>query len=155
MSLRGIPLDLSLLRQAVTIDHEFGAASLLELARVARFLEHAFYERRSLVRTPYGIAFTLTNPPLRLGAFKALRLFVDGTLVPAERSRVRAAGAEPVRFSDIDSAHPFRLTLGQSMRLEAELLPVGPGTHVLRLELQSAAIPPLVWIEIHDSVRGP
>jgi hypothetical protein len=156
MGLRTIPIDFSLIRQAASIDHEFGASALLELARVGRFLERAFYDPGSLVRTPSGIAFDLANPPLRVGAFKWARLLVDGTAVPAEHCRVRPEGAEAAqRFADLSGERPLIWPTGRSARFEADLLP-RPRRPTLRLELRSVAIPPLVWIELADRVRpGP
>ncbi len=157
MSLRAIPLDLSLLRQALSIEHEFGTASLLELGRVALFLERAFYAEGSLVRTPTGIAFTLVNPPLRIGAFRGARLLLDGAEVAPTGCRVRVEGAPTaLPFSAIDREHPLLLSPGKALHLEADLPPPAPGRHVVRLELRSSAIPPLVWIEVHDEIRpGP
>jgi hypothetical protein len=154
MGLREIALDFSLLRQGLTIEHEFGPAALAELVRVGRFLEHAFYEAGSLRETDRGIVFALVNPPLRLGAFRALRLLVDGHPVPPERCAWSEEG-NPVqrRFSEIDPLHPIVLAPGRPIRFEVEVDRPRPGRHVLRLEFQSVAIPPLVWIEIYDSVR--
>lgn len=154
MSLRAIPLDLSLIRQALTIEHEFGTASLLELARVAQFLEHAFYVPSSLVRTPTGGAFRMANPPLRVGAFERVRLRVDGTLLPPERGRIGPDLAlAPIPFHQIDRSHPMTWMPGESKRIEFDLSPFSEGRHELRLELQNIAVPPLVWIEISDGLH--
>ncbi len=155
MGLREIALDFSLLRQGLSIEHEFGPSALAELVRVGRFLEHAFYEAGSLRETEHGIEFGLVNPPLRMGAFRSVRLLVDGQPVAPGR----CAWSEPEspvrrRFSEIDPLHPIVLVPGRPIRFGAEIDRPGPGRHVLRLEFQSVAIPPLVWIEIYDSVRS-
>src|ERR1700686_1814169 len=62
-------LDVSLLRDGLSIGWQFGARSLEQLVRVAQFLEHCVYEPGTMSRTPDGVAFTLHNPPLRMGAF--------------------------------------------------------------------------------------
>jgi hypothetical protein len=154
MGLREIALDFSLLRQGLSIEHEFGPAALAELVRVARFLEQAFYEPASLVRTERGVAFTLLNPPLRVGAFGTARLLFDGVPLPRERCSFLPSGLEVSRrFSEVDRARPLILSPGRSVRFEMELEPPKPGRHEVRLELKSIAIPPLVWIEIYDTVR--
>ncbi|MCI4357604.1 MAG: hypothetical protein L3J95_04460 [Thermoplasmata archaeon] len=155
MGLREIALDFSLLRQGLSIEHEFGAAAFAELVRVGRFLEHAFYESGSLCRTERGVTFVLLNPPLRMGAFGSARLLFDGVPVAAERSSFEVEGGGHSRpFSEIDPLHPMVLAPGQRVRFFMELDPPGPGRHEVRLELKSVAIPPLVWIEIFDTVRA-
>ncbi|HEV2166032.1 MAG TPA: hypothetical protein VGS23_03500 [Thermoplasmata archaeon] len=154
MGLREIALDFSLLRQGLSIEHEFGPAALEELARVGRFLEHAFYEPGSLVRTPTGVSFVLLNPPLRLGAFRSARLLFDKTPVPAERCAFDLEGGSgPRRFSELGPDRPLVHPPGRRMRYDLEIARPGRGRHEVRLELQSVAIPPLVWIEIFDSVH--
>jgi hypothetical protein len=154
MGLRTIPIDLSLIRQAASIEHEFGPAALVELVRVARFLERAFYVPGSLARTASGIAFDLANPPLRTGAFKWARLLVDGTALPAEHCRVRSDRESTAqRFADLSETGPLVWPTGRPAYFEADGVRAGKGLHLVRLELRSVAIPPLVWIEFSDRVR--
>ncbi|MCI4348876.1 MAG: hypothetical protein L3J93_01475 [Thermoplasmata archaeon] len=155
MGSRSIALDLSILRQGFSIGREFGFASLEEFARLGSFLEHAFYEPGSLAADPPGFSFRLANPPLRLGAFSAIRLRWDGALVPPERAAISVGASHPPRsFAEIDADHPLLLSFGGPIRISVQAEPQRPGLHRLRLELQSLAIPPLVWIEITDHLRA-
>lgn len=153
MGFRGLWFDFGLLRQGLSIEHEFGAASLAELARVARFLERAFYEQGSFARSKVGFTFVLRNPPLRMGAFSEARLSIDGHRVDGDRVHVRFDGAqEVVRFDEISPSRPLVLPVGRRSRFSIEGVPVTAGEHTLRLELQSLAVPPLVWIEITEPI---
>lgn len=154
MGLREIALDFSLLRQGLSIEHEFGAAALAELVRVGRFLEGAFYRPGSLVARGRDVSFVLLNPPLRVGAFRAARLLFDGTPVPASQCRFGPEGEEASRrFSELDDLHPMVLLPGRPVHFHMEIDPPPSGRHEVRLELSSLVIPPRVWIEIFDSVR--
>jgi hypothetical protein len=155
MGSRSFALDLSILRQGLSIGREFGFASLEEFARLGSFLEGAFYERGSLASDPSGFSFRLANPPLRLGAFSAIRLFWDGAAIPPDRAAISVGRDRPPRrFSDVDVGRPLTLSFGGPIRITVQTAPPRVGLHRLRLELQSIAIPPVVWIEISDHLRG-
>jgi hypothetical protein len=48
---------------------------------------------------------------------------------------------------------PFVLPVGQRTEVRATVGDVAAGRHEVRLELQSVAIPPVVWFEFADQVR--
>jgi hypothetical protein len=148
-------LDVSLLRDGLTIGWQFGARSLEQLVRVAQFLEHCVYEPGTMRRTPDGVAFTLHNPPLRMGAFSGVRLFWDGQPVPATAARVILEGETEGRtLAEVDAARPLAFASGRLTEFRMDVPPPAPGDHRVRLELQSLAVPPLIWFEFHDPVRG-
>lgn len=148
--------DLSLLRQGVDVAIGFGVRSLGGLVSVAELLESSVYERGSLTATPSGFSFTFLNPPLRMGAFSALRLSWNGARVPPEDAQVRTTGsAQPRSFASVDRAHPFVLPVGARTHFEVHLPRAEPGTQRVRLELESVAIPPLVWFEFAEVARSP
>ena len=145
-------LDLGLLKQGVSIGVEFGIGSLEGLARTAEFLEHSVYERGSLTWQPDRLTFTLLNPPLRMGAFDAMRIRINGAPVPSAGALVAPEGAPaPTRFSESDSARPVALPVGRRTRFTV-VGPVPPDRPVhVRLELHSVAIPPTVSLEFVDT----
>jgi hypothetical protein len=146
-------LEFSLLRQGVSVGWEFGARSLEELAAVGEFLEHCVYEPGSLRRAPDGLAFTLRNPPLRMGAFSSIRVLLDGVAVPAGSVTLLGEGATTGRRTEaIDPAHPFAFAFGRRTEFHLRVDPPAPGDHRIRLELQSVAVPPLVWFEFAEPV---
>ncbi len=146
---------LRLVGEAARVEVEFGTQSLETLARIADAVASSVYVPDSLTRTPTGLALRLANPPLRVGAFAALRLFVDGHPVPAEDVRFRTATSSTWRTAaSVRTESPLDLQAGDAIDLAADLpdVPrVGPVT--IRLELQSVAIPPLVWFEVRDRLR--
>ncbi len=130
---------------------EFGARSLEELAAVGEFLEHCVYEPGSLHRIPEGVSFTLRNPPLRMGAFSGIRLLWDGAAVPSREAELRMEGEEVGRRLDrIDADRPATFTFGRRTEFRIRLDRPAAGDHHVRLELQSVAIPPLVWFEFTE-----
>ena len=146
--------DLSLLRQGVGVAVAFGFRSLEGLVSVAELLEKAVYEPRSLRRTSTGIAFTILNPPLRMGAFRSARLLWDGADLPPRTALLRTgASPDPVFFDSIDTAHPIEIPVGARTVVELRVPSVAAGRHRVRLELRSVAIPPLVWFEFSDELR--
>jgi len=154
MGVRSLAVDFALLWEGVEIGEEFGFLSLEALARVGRFLEHAFYEPASLTYSPEGLSFALRNPPLRMGAFSQIRIFLDRIEVDLARASIRSEGsAEPTRLDQVDRDHPVVIPVGVISRFTLQGPALGPGPHTIRLELQSVAIPPLVWMEITDVVR--
>jgi hypothetical protein len=155
MSCRALRLDLSLLAQAVELERESGFASLEELARLGAFLEHAFYVPKSLRASGQGVEFEIHNPPLRMGAFRAAQVHWDGRAVPADRAVLAVEGAEPLRFADIRPERPLSIPSGRvsTVRLGIDQRPSYLHHHLVRLELRSVAIPPLVWLEFSDRLR--
>ncbi|HEY6238742.1 MAG TPA: hypothetical protein VIZ68_06120 [Thermoplasmata archaeon] len=140
--------DLSLAREGFDVVLGFGLGSLHGLVSVAELLQSSVYEERSLRRSSDRFEFTLLNPPLRMGAFRSARLIWNGTPLPADRAGVRSSPAsQVVPFSSIDDAHPFIFPTGQRTVFTAHPEPATPGRQSVRLELQSVAIPPLVWFE--------
>lgn len=143
---------LSLVRQGFRLGVEFGTQSIEALLWVAETVEEGVYESHSLRRTEDGLEFALDNPPLRVGAFESLSVRVDGTVLDPARVRFRAAPGAPWRLgSSITPATPWCLAPGDrtEFRLEGEIGSSGEETTV-RLELRTAAVPPLVWLEFTD-----
>jgi len=154
---RGVGALLSLLRQGLALEIGFGTRSVEALLWVAETVEEAVYAPGSMVRTERGVRFELSNPPLRAGAFGAVRAWVDGTPVDPRAVSVREGAGTPWRAAaSISQREPLALRPGQAaeVRLEPVTAP-GPGRLTVRLELESVAIPPLVWLEFSDEVREP
>ena len=146
-------LELSLLRQGVSVGWEFGAQSLEELASVGEFLEHCVYEPSSLHRVPEGVAFTLRNPPLRMGAFSSVRVLWDHEAVPPGLVLLLREGeAVGRRLDEIDAHHPVAFSFGRRTSFRLGIGSPSRGDHHVRLELQSVAVPPLVWFEFTEPV---
>lgn len=145
----------SLLRQGLELEVGFGTRSVEALLWIAEAVEESVYAAGSLVRTPAGLQFTLSNPPLRLGAFRELRLTLDGRPVTPERLRFRPLAGGPWRTAaSISDAAPIVLLPGRPTEIGADALDVRAGQRVaVRLELVSVAIPPKVWVEFSDEVR--
>lgn len=146
--------DLSALREGLSIGWAFGLGSLEELARNALELEYGIYREGSLARRPDGVAFELTNPPLRLGAFSQLRVFWDGfSLDPAKVRVATDRHPEPRAVATLSRSEPLELGVGEGSRFELALdPPPSAGHHRVRLEWTSSAIPPLVWMEFVDEL---
>jgi len=147
--------DLSLLRQGVSVAVGFGFRSLEGLVDVAQLVEQSVYEPRSLTRTPSGFGFTLLNPPLRMGAFSSVRLLWNGVAVDPQRAALCLPGSVPVRLSSVGLTDPVTLPVGRRTRFTVEAEEVARGRHQLRLELQSIAVPPRIWLEFSDEMRPP
>ena len=153
MGLRHFRGDVGLLREALSLIREFGFHSTERLAHVAAFLERSVYAPHSLHALPGGVGFTLLNPPLRVGAFSSVRIAWDGQRLPAEQFFVRGEGQAIERSaSDISISRPLELRPGQRVSFRLAGVPAGAGPHRVRLELQSIAIPPLVWFEFSDPI---
>jgi hypothetical protein len=145
--------DVELLREGISLIAEFGIRSTERLAYVADFLERSVYAPKSLRAIPGGVAFTLLNPPLRVGAFSAVRVSWDGKPLAPDRTLLRFEGHAVDRpISDISGSRPVELRPGQ--RVDFRLMDVSAthGTHRVRMELQSIAVPPLVWFEFADGI---
>jgi hypothetical protein len=146
--------DVELLREGISLLSEFGVRSTERLAYVASFLEASVYARKSLHAVPGGAAFTLLNPPLRVGAFSSVRVAWDGTFLPPDRAFVRVEGHAVERpLSDIALPRPIELRPGQPIHFRLADVPVSSGHHRVRLELQNIAVPPLVWFEFADTIH--
>jgi hypothetical protein len=143
---------LSLARQVLALGVEFGAHSLEALVWVARTVEESVYVAGSLARTPTGFRFALANPPLRTGAFSSVRVLVDGRPIPSDHVRLRPGPLAPWRtVSSIGPDRPLELRAGTPTEFEADWrLGPKPTPLTIRLELQSVAIPPLVWLEFRQ-----
>lgn len=154
MSDRRIGPILSLLRQGLELDVEYGTRSLESLVRIAEVVEESVYAAGSLQAVPSGIRFVLNNPPLRLGAFGALRVKLDGVYVAPGAVRFRPVGETTWR-SDATVGRPTPLVLlpGRATEFVVDRTPVPQGPLTVRLELTSVAIPPLVWFEFREPVR--
>lgn len=147
-------IDLDLVRQGVSLGAQFGLKSLELLGSFAELIERSVYEPESLRRTPDGFGFVLRNPPLRMGAFSALRLFVDGERVAPEGAFVHPGGRDaPIAFAAISAADPVEIPIGRRTYIAARRPSIRDGKHQLRLEFQSVAIPPPVWFEFEDTLR--
>jgi hypothetical protein len=150
-----VRVDLALLREGLAIGREFGVHSLEEMARLALYLSGAVYDAGSLRRTAEGVEFALYCPPLRVGAFQRVGLVWDGRpIAPPDGTARPADAATPVRFDAIDRARPLVLPVGRRVEFTARMAPPPDGPHTIRLELQSVAIPPLVWFQVTDRL-GP
>ncbi len=144
-----------LVRQGIAIEVGFGTHSLEALLWVAESVEGSVYVPESLHATPTGVGFSLANPPLRVGAFGSVAATVDGEAIPPDGVRIRARDGQPWRRgSELSPEAPFVLGPGDPTQVQLDLpsARVGPRA-VIRLELRSVAIPPLVWVEVADQVR--
>jgi hypothetical protein len=145
-----------LLRQGLAIEGQFGLHPIEAMVWVALTVEESVYRPESFVQTPSGVAFTLANPPLRAGAFSALRVGVDGRAPVPEGVRVRSPpGGAWREASGLSRSEPLELRPGEPIDFEVETALEGRGRpRTVRLELQSVAIPPLVWLEFTDTPRS-
>ncbi len=144
-------MDLSVLRQGVSLGSEFGWEALAEFTRIGEFLEKSIYREGSLRLDREGkISLVLDNPPLRVGAFLGAYLSLDGVELPPEDSWCvdeRFGRLRPL--SSLSRADPLILRPGESTTFSAKPPgPCGSGVHTVRLTLHSVAIPPPVWLEV-------
>jgi hypothetical protein len=141
--------------EVVRLESEFGARSIESLLWIATTVEASVYVPRSLTRTPTGLAWAIANPPLRVGAFSEVRILIDGAPVPKDRVRLRTGPARPWRSSsELSEDRPLELQGGVGVEFEADGSVIDArGPRVVRMEFQSVAIPPLVWLEIRDRLR--
>ena len=146
---------LSLVRQGIALEVGYGGRSIEALLWVAETVEEAVYAPGSLALRQGTLTFVLSNPPLRVGAFHAVRLSVEGHPVPPDRLRFREGEGRPwQRASEVTRAFPLRLAPGRSVEFAADGVgPLSVARPTVRLELESVAIPPLVWVEFADEVR--
>ncbi|HTT16879.1 MAG TPA: hypothetical protein VMH49_05940 [Thermoplasmata archaeon] len=148
---------LSLVRQGLAVEVGFGTHSLETLVAIAESVEQGVYRPGSLASSDRGIVVTLANPPLRVGAFGGVRAWVDGSAVAPERLRVRAgAGGVWKAASTLSEADPLVLAPGRPTELALDGIDRAPRRRVrVRLEFDSVAIPPLVWLEFDDELPEP
>lgn len=156
MRARAFLFDLELAREGMLIGWDYGRRPLVELARTAEYIERSVYRKGSLRREANRVIFELRNAPLRQGAFGRVRLFLDGAPVDPERATIHPRDAPaPRTLAEIRPEAPVVLRPGVEVRLEIGTGPVRTvGTEVtVRMELESVAIPPLVWLEFRDRLR--
>lgn len=142
--------DLGLLDQGIEVGLQYGVHSLVELARMAEMLLHSVYEPGSLRREDGRATFTLRNPPLRMGAFRAIELFWDGVPVPPGSVTIASSGEPPRPLEGVDREHPVTIPVGRRTVVRMGAVEADAHPHVVRLELHSVAIPPTVWYEFRD-----
>ena len=142
-----------MLAQGIRLAVQFGWRPLEEMTLMAELLEHEVYEHGSLSWGEGSLRFTLRNPPLRMGAFSELRLWVDGTVFPPGDVEVAVEGAVPRTVAGVGPASPLVLPTGRRTRFAVRCSRPVNGPHRVRLELQSVAIPPTVWFEFTDHLR--
>jgi hypothetical protein len=147
---------LSLVRQGVTLGLDFGAHSLETMVAIAETVEDSVYEAGSLVVRPGSIGFALANPPLRTGAFSAIRVLLNGAPVPGARTRLRPGAGSPWRTADsLSTSAPWALRPGDRTEFELDVNTVATDRPLtVRLEFECIAIPPLVWIEFTETPAG-
>jgi hypothetical protein len=137
-----------LLRQGLALEGEFGIRPLEAMVAVARTIEESVVDLAGFERTDSGLRFALHNPPLRGGAFSAVRVGVDGAPPSSDGLRI-ATGVVPVGIDarTISRDRPLHLRPGEAIRFEVDRPGPSRGPRTVRLELVSVAIPPLVWLE--------
>ena len=76
--------------------------------------------------------------------------------MPAGRARVRGGPGLPWRvLADLCGERPLELRPGDPTEIAVDGAPPAEAKELtVRLELQSTAIPPLVWLEFTDTLRG-
>ncbi len=156
MTSRRLAAIVSLLRQGFAVEREFGTRSLEAMVEVADTVETSVYRDGSLCLTPNGLGFVLDNPPLRMGAFARVTLRVDGTSLPPESVRLRPGEGSAWRTAaTVRRDTPLFWPPGQPMEFDLTLeVPARRGEAGVRLELESVAIPPRVWLEFRDRVSA-
>jgi hypothetical protein len=153
-----LQLGAELAKEGVVVGWHFGSRSVAGLVRIAEYIERSVLLEGSFRRTAEGFRFILLNPPLRLGAFAAAELIVDGTALPGEAVTIRTeAMPAPRSLAEVSAAAPLILLPG----VPAEVLvrppaPLADGVHTIRLNLRNVAIPPPVWFEFRERLgAGP
>jgi hypothetical protein len=150
---RDVASLISLLRQGLTLGVQFGTQSVEALLWVAQTIEEGVYVAHSLTRSSTGITFALDNPPLRVGAFTALTVLVEGAPVPGDRVRLRRGEGSPWRTAaSIGPSVPFDLAPGDPTEFDLVGTFGRPGAKLtVRLELHNPAVPPRVWLEFTET----
>jgi hypothetical protein len=147
-------VDFGLIVQGLSLSWQFSLRSASAFAGLGEFVLRNVYEFGSLTRTPTGLSFNLRNPPLRMGAFSGIAVFLDGNQVPPSAIRLQFAD-EPnlLSLAQVSAENPVVIPIGRRTRFSLDTPPVSPGRHGFRLEMQSVAIPPLAWFEFDDILR--
>jgi len=145
---------LSLARQGLEVGIEYGPHALEAMVEIAETVEASVYDAGSLTAIPGGFSFVLLNPPLRTGAFSAVRIFVNGRAIDLACVRFRRGIGQPWRSaSTLSGSVPLDLPVGSPLEVEVESPTTLAGTDAkVRIELDCPAIPPLVWLEFRDTV---
>lgn len=143
--------DLGLVRQGLRLALDYGVRPLEEMVRVAELIESSVYEHGSLTTAGREVRFRLLNPPLRMGAFSRIALRWDGAVIlPSDAMIAPVDGRSGTRFSEISADRPFTIPIGRRTEVRFETDRRESGVHTIRLELESVAIPPMVWLEFAD-----
>jgi hypothetical protein len=144
---------LSLVRQGLTVDVEFGTRSIEALVWVAESVEEGVYASGSLARSADALRFALDNPPLRVGAFSTLRVYVDGRPVAADLVTFRPGVDAAWRSAaSVSADRTFDLAPGTRTEFELKGSYGSSGNPLtVRLELRTASVPPLVWFEFTET----
>jgi hypothetical protein len=150
MSDRRLGAILSLVRQSLQLDVEFGTRSLESLVRIAEIVEESVYVPGSLRATASGIRFSLGNAPLRLGAFRSVAVHLNGIPAAPTAVRFRSEQGEWRSAASVDRGRPIVLLPGQTTDFEVDASPPPTGELRVRLEFESVAIPPRVWFEFRE-----
>jgi len=146
---------LSLVREGIALEVGFGTRSVEAFLWVAQTIEDSVVAPGSLTVGGGVARFELTNPPLRMGAFGAVRATIDGRAVPPEQLRFRPGPGHAWRGAPtVSPSEPLELVPGRSTEFAIDDARLAPGAKVtIRLELESVAIPPLVWVEFSERVQ--
>jgi hypothetical protein len=140
---------LRILRAGLAIGIEFGTHSVESLLGVAEAVQESVMVPHSFLRTREGVSFAFANPPLRCGAFGAVRVRIQQEEVGPDRVRLRHGPGEEWRTAaSVTPTAPFCWNPGQGAEFRIAWLDrPRPGRMTVRLELENIAIPPLVWVE--------
>jgi hypothetical protein len=147
---------LSVVRQGIELGIEYGPHAVEALLWIAETVEESVYRAGSLRGDANGIRFTFENPPLRSGAFAAVRLRWNGLPVDPALLKIRSGADGSWReASTLSREAPVALVAGEPIEVSAGVRGSRVGeSGTVRLELDCPAIPPLVWIEFRDTVHG-
>lgn len=145
----------SLLRQGIALEVGFGSRSLEAFLWVAEAIEEGVVAPESLSESNGTLAFELTNPPLRVGAFRSVRATVDGRAVSSEQLRFRPGPGHPWRLArSVSLEGPLEMAPGRTIEFAIDGSGARAGAKTtVRLEFESVAIPPLVWVEFSEHVH--
>ncbi|MFG1529744.1 MAG: hypothetical protein AAFA34_00505 [Thermoplasmata archaeon] len=146
---------LTLVREGYHIEREFGLAAVESLAEIGELLEQSVVASSGIRRGETGIEFELLNPPLRDGAFGRVTVRCNGAAVPPERLWFRPGEGSAWRTAaEVTPRAPLLWRPGEAFQWRLEGVdPPDDRPVQLRLELESVAIPPLVWVEFQGRPR--
>jgi hypothetical protein len=121
------------------------------MVRVAELIESSVYDRGSLTTDGRQVRFRLLNPPLRMGAFSRITLVWDGGAIPPSDATITSvSGQSPTRLDKISAERTVTIPIGRRTEIAFATDRRESGAHRVRLELESVAIPPMVWLEFTD-----